>query len=58
MVTAQALSVSSSTGRLLTRQFGVLPPWAEARLAAAKPKELATWAEALLDAATLEDVLR
>ena len=44
-------------GRLLTRRFGVLPPWAEQQLNAATEVELARWSDAVLDAKTLSDVL-
>ena len=43
--------------RLLTRRFGPLPAWAEARLNAATEQNLADWADAILDAARLNDVL-
>ena len=43
--------------RLLTRRFGPLPAWAEARLNAATEQNLADWADAILDAASLNDVL-
>jgi hypothetical protein len=43
--------------RLLTRRFGPLPDWAEARLRAADAARLETWADAVLDAASLTDVL-
>lgn len=44
--------------RQLIRRFGVLPPSAEALIGAANPEQLTAWADPLLDAATLEDVLR
>jgi hypothetical protein len=43
--------------RQLTRRFGPLPDWAEARLRAADAGRLETWADAVLDAASLTDVL-
>jgi len=43
--------------RQLTRRFGPLPQWAEARIAKARSAELLDWADRVLDAATLEDVL-
>lgn len=43
--------------RLLERRFGPLPPEALARLARAVPSELEQWAERLLVAATLSEVL-
>ena len=43
--------------RQLTRRFGVLPTWAEARLQAATEQALAQWTDAVLDAARLTDVL-
>ena len=42
--------------RQLTRRFGLLPAWAEARLRHADTETLECWAERLLDAARLEDV--
>lgn len=42
--------------RQLTRRFGVLPAWAEARLLQADTETLESWAERLLDAPRLEDV--
>lgn len=43
--------------RQLTRRFGPLPAWAEARLHAATEQNVADWADAILDAAGLTDVL-
>jgi hypothetical protein len=43
--------------KLLTRRFGELPTWAEARIAAAGVDELEGWAELLLTAPSLEAVL-
>jgi len=43
--------------RVLSRRFGVLPPWAEARLAQAGSAELLDWADRVLDATSLEEVL-
>lgn len=43
--------------RLLTRRFGPLPTWAEARLHAATEEALAEWTDAVLDAASLTEVL-
>jgi hypothetical protein len=40
----------------LTRRFGPLPDWAEARLNAASPAQLEGWALRVLDADTLEAV--
>ena len=42
--------------RQLTRRFGALPAWAEARLRESGTETLECWAERLLDAARLEDV--
>ena len=42
--------------RQLTRRFGVLPAWAEARLLQADTETLESWAERLLEAPRLEDV--
>ena len=42
--------------RLLVRRFGVLPGWAEAKLAAAEPARLEAWGERVLEAKTLEAV--
>jgi len=44
--------------RLLTHRFGVLPPWAEARLSQAGRAQLEQWAEVILDAKTLEEVFQ
>jgi hypothetical protein len=43
--------------RLLTRRFGALPKWAEKRLNKAKPAQLEEWADAVLDASNLTEVL-
>lgn len=43
--------------RLLTRRFGLLPAWAEARLNAAGEAELEQWTDAVFDAASLIEVL-
>ncbi|NMG17758.1 Rpn family recombination-promoting nuclease/putative transposase [Aromatoleum bremense] len=43
--------------RLLTRRFGPLPAWAEARLSTAGEAELEQWTDAVLDAASLIEVL-
>ena len=43
---------------LLTRRFGPLPDWAEAKLSEAGQQQLETWALRVLDAQTLEDVFR
>ena len=43
--------------RLLTHRFGPLPEWASRRLALADTAQLDAWALALLDAASLDDVL-
>lgn len=43
--------------RQLTRRFGALPTWAENRLNAATEEALAEWADAVLDASSLADVL-
>ena len=43
--------------RLLTRRFGPLPPEALQRLAQADVAQLETWADRVLEAATLADVL-
>lgn len=42
--------------RQLTRRFGELPVWAEDRLAKATESELEAWTDAVLTAATLEEV--
>ena len=44
--------------RQLTRRFGVLPPWVEARLAQADRAQLEQWAEVILDAKTLKEVFQ
>jgi hypothetical protein len=43
--------------RLLTRRFGQLPGWAEARVNKAKSAQLEKWADAVLDASNLTEVL-
>ncbi|MDR1228072.1 MAG: DUF4351 domain-containing protein, partial [Azoarcus sp.] len=43
--------------RLLARRFGSLPEWARARLRQADAAQLETWADAVLEAASLTDVL-
>ncbi|MDF9392792.1 MULTISPECIES: Rpn family recombination-promoting nuclease/putative transposase [Methylococcus] len=43
--------------RQLTRRFGPLPAWAEARLAQASTDQCEAWADRLLEAGSLEDVL-
>ena len=43
------------TRRLLTRKFGQLPLWVDEKLRHADKQRLEAWAEALLDANTLED---
>lgn len=42
--------------RLLTRRFGELPAWAEAKLQEAELAQLEVWGERVLDAGTLEEV--
>ena len=44
--------------RLLTRRFGELPAWTEAKLQEAVPEQLEDWSERVLDAGTLEEVFR
>lgn len=41
----------------LGRRFGKLPAWANARLKRADTAQLETWAEAIFDAASLEELL-
>jgi predicted transposase YdaD len=43
--------------RQLTRRFGPLPAWADARLRAADAAQLEVWADAVLDAASLDEVM-
>jgi hypothetical protein len=43
--------------RQLTRRFGPLPKWAEARVNKAKSAQLEKWADAVLDASNLTEVL-
>jgi hypothetical protein len=43
--------------RQLTRRFGPLPEWAEARVNKAKPAQLDKWGDAVLDASTLKEAL-
>ena len=42
--------------KLLRKRFGDLPSWVEDRLAQASSNKLESWAEAILDAKTLEEV--
>jgi len=42
--------------KLLHKRFGLLPAWAEVKLTQASGYELESWAEAILDAKTLEEV--
>jgi hypothetical protein len=42
--------------RLLTRQFGPVPGWVEAKLVGAEPAQLEVWGERVLDAPSLEVV--
>lgn len=43
--------------KLLARRFGILPPWAMARLEHAETAQLEAWAEGIFDAASLEELL-
>jgi len=43
--------------RLLTRRFGPLPAWAKEQLTSATDAQLDNWAERILDAQTLQEVL-
>ncbi len=45
-------------GRLLERRFGPLPAWAQQQLAAADLASLEIWGLRLLEATSLEEVLR
>jgi predicted transposase YdaD len=42
--------------RQLTRRFGPIPQWVEAKLAEAEPAQLEVWGERVLDAPLLEAV--
>jgi predicted transposase/invertase (TIGR01784 family) len=42
--------------RLLRKRFGILPTWVEAKLATASADDLESWAEAILDAKSLDAV--
>jgi hypothetical protein len=42
--------------KLLHKRFGDLPSWVEDKLAKAGAEELESWAEAILDAKTLDEV--
>jgi hydroxymethylglutaryl-CoA reductase len=44
--------------RLLERRFGALPEWAVQQLATAETSALEAWGLRLLEAASLEEVLR
>ena len=43
--------------RQLSRRFGQLPKWAETRVNKAKSEQLGKWADAVLDASTLTEVI-
>ena len=43
--------------RQLSRRFGTLPKWAETRVSKAKSSQLEKWADAILDASNLTDVI-
>jgi len=43
--------------RQLSRRFGQLPKWAESRINKAEPAQLENWADAVLDASNLTEVL-
>jgi len=43
--------------RLLSRRFGQLPKWAESRINKAEPAQLENWADAVLDASNLTEIL-
>jgi predicted transposase YdaD len=43
--------------RQLTRRFGPLPAWAKEQLASATDAQLDSWAERVLDAQTIREVL-
>nr|WP_274522011.1 DUF4351 domain-containing protein [Ectothiorhodospira lacustris] len=49
------------TRRMLARQivkkYGAIPTWAQTRLEQAGPEQLETWADAILEAETLEALL-
>ena len=44
--------------RLIEKRFGALPPWAEQRITEASVDQIETWAVALLDATSLEELLK
>ena len=43
--------------RQLSRRFGQLPKWAESRINKAEPAQLENWADAVLDASNLTEIL-
>jgi len=43
--------------RQLSRRFGQLPKWAESRISKAEPAQLENWADAVLDASNLTEIL-
>jgi len=43
--------------RQLFRRFGQLPEWAESRISKAEPAQLENWADAVLDASNLTEIL-
>ena len=53
--------LEQGTRRMLTRQmvkkYGAIPTWAQTRLDQAGPEQLETWADAILEAETLEALL-
>jgi hypothetical protein len=44
--------------RLIEKRFGPMPAWAETRLSSCSTAELADLSDRLLDAPTLEDLLK
>ena len=43
--------------QLLSRRFGQLPKWAENRISKAESAQIENWADAVLDASNLTEVL-
>ncbi|WP_168044667.1 hypothetical protein [Ectothiorhodospira sp. PHS-1] len=42
---------------LMVKKYGTIPTWAQTRLDQAGPEQLETWADAILEAETLEALL-
>ena len=62
-IIAEAVAEAVSEGkaelliRQLTHRFGTLPKWAETRVKKAKSAQIEEWADAVLDASSLTEVI-